>query len=428
MARKMKDSGIECIGEIPEGWEVVPVRSCFDEVRTKNTDGQEQNALQFKSGNIISKANFNVNIDDYVADTITNYTVVLPDTVMINGLNLNYDFKSLRVALVKEKGVITSAYLAIFPDRKKIFPQYATYLFKGYETKMAFHNMGAGIRKTLGYKEFKNQPLLLPSKEDQNKISAYLDSKCSRIDIMLFKIRSSIEEYKKLKQAVITQAVTKGVRGEREMKDSGVEWIGAIPKDWEIKRLKSFCTIVDCKNRTPDVFPDGKYTVVRTTCIKDCSFSYEGSYQTDTTNFKAWTLKGQPHKGDIFFTREAPVGEACLVPNADNLCMGQRVMFFRPEDNSDARYIMYSIYGPLVREYIASKNSGSTVGHLKLGQVACIPIFYCPPLEQKEIADYLDAKCAEIDGLIAKKEQLAKELESYKKSLIYEVVTGKREV
>lgn len=120
--RKMKDSGIEWIGDIPEGWEVAPVRSCFDEVRTKNTDGQEQNALQFKSGNIISKTNFNANTDDYVADTITNYTVVLPDTVMINGLNLNYDFKSLRVALVKEKGIITSAYLAIFPDREKISP------------------------------------------------------------------------------------------------------------------------------------------------------------------------------------------------------------------------------------------------------------------------------------------------------------------
>ena len=150
MARNMKDSGIEWIGEIPEGWEIVPVRSCFDEVRTKNTDGQEQNALQFKSGNIISKTNFNASMDDYVADTITNYTVVLPDTVMINGLNLNYDFKSLRVALVKEKGVITSAYLAIFPDRKKISPQYATYLFKGYETKMAFHNMGAGILRAVG--------------------------------------------------------------------------------------------------------------------------------------------------------------------------------------------------------------------------------------------------------------------------------------
>ena len=242
--RKMKDSGIEWIGEIPEGWEIVPVRSCFDEVRTKNTDGQEQNALQFKSGNIISKTNFNASMDDYVADTITNYTVVLPDTVMINGLNLNYDFKSLRVALVKEKGVITSAYLAIFPDRKKISPQYATYLFKGYETKMAFHNMGAGIRKTLGYKEFKNQPLLLPSEKEQNKISAYLDSKCSHIDIMLSKIRSSIEEYKKLKQAVITQTVTKGVRGEREMKDSGNPWFGQIPTDWKLSRVGLHFSII----------------------------------------------------------------------------------------------------------------------------------------------------------------------------------------
>ena len=165
--RKMKASGIEWIGEIPEGWAVAPVRSCFDEVRTKNTDGHEQNALQFKSGNIISKTNFNANTDDYVADTITNYTVVLPDTVMINGLNLNYDFKSLRVALVKEKGVITSAYLAIFPDREKIFPQYATYLFKGYETKMAFHNMGAGIRKTLGERVQKSAAVITQQRRSE---------------------------------------------------------------------------------------------------------------------------------------------------------------------------------------------------------------------------------------------------------------------
>lgn len=309
--------------------------------------------------------------------------------------------------------------------------QYYNYLFQTTAFQQSLRGYGNGIleiRMRIQMQKLKTVLLPVPTFLEQSNITVYLDASLSKLNILLSKIRSSIEEYKKFKQAVITQAVTKGVRGEREMKDSGVGWIGAIPKDWEIKRLKSFCTIVDCKNRTPDVFPDGKYTVVRTTCIKDCSFSYEGSYQTDTTNFKAWTLKGQPHKGDIFFTREAPVGEACLVPNADNLCMGQRVMFFRPEDNSDARYIMYSIYGPLVREYIASKNSGSTVGHLKLGQVACIPIFYCPPLEQKEIADYLDAKCAEIAGLIAKKEQLVKELENYKKSLIYEVVTGKREV
>lgn len=283
MARKMKDSGIEWIGEIPEGWEVAPVRSCFDEVRTKNTDGQEQNALQFKSGNIISKANFNANIDDYVADTITNYTVVLPDTVMINGLNLNYDFKSLRVALVKEKGVITSAYLAIFPDRKKIFPQYATYLFKGYETKMAFHNMGAGIRKTLGYKEFKNQPLLLPSKEEQNKISAYLDSKCSHIDTMLFRTRSGIEEYKKLKQAVITQAVTKGVRGEREMKDSKIDYIGQIPDEWVLCKLRNIGDAQNGISKSSDFFGKGTPFVSYSDVYKNYSLPFSVSGLVEST-------------------------------------------------------------------------------------------------------------------------------------------------
>ena len=411
MARKMKDSGIEWIGEIPEGWEVVPVRSCFDEVRTKNTDGQEQNALQFKSGNIISKANFNANTDDYVADTITNYTVVLPDTVMINGLNLNYDFKSLRVALVKEKGVITSAYLAIFPDRKKISPQYATYLFKGYETKMAFHNMGAGIRKTLGYKEFKNQPLLLPSKEEQNKISAYLDSKCSHIDIMLSKIRSSIEEYKKLKQAVITQAVT-------TLNCPNVK----------LKYLMDI--IVDCPHETPIYTFTGNYLVIRTSDQSLASLRCdEYMYRLDEAEYKKRTRRLTLDKDDIVYGREGSWGLACLVPQSNKYCLGQRVMQFRCNTRLlYPKYAMYALNSETVYMQGALDTIGSTAPHVNISTI-CNYLLPVPTLtEQKEITNYLDAKCAEIDKLIAKKEQLVKELEGYKKSLIYEVVTGKREV
>ena len=425
MARKMKDSGIEWIGEIPEGWEIKYFVQLFSQVKNKNIGLREKNLLSLSYGKIKQKSIETVG--GLLPDNFEGYNIIDRNDIVLRLTDLQNDQHSLRVGLSPERGIITSAYCSI-RVRGAESPNYLYYYLHTFDIAKGFYGMGSGVRQGLNWDGLKYIKILLPPQHEQDRISVFLNQKTLEIDSMLSKTISSIEEYKKLKQAVITQAVTKGVRGEREMKDSGVEWIGAIPEDWEIKRLKSFCTIVDCKNRTPDVFPDGKYTVVRTTCIKDCSFSYEGSYQTDTTNFKAWTLKGQPHKGDIFFTREAPVGEACLVPNADNLCMGQRVMFFRPEDNSDARYIMYSIYGPLVREYIASKNSGSTVGHLKLGQVACIPIFYCPPLEQKEIADYLDAKCAEIAGLIAKKEQLVKELENYKKSLIYEVVTGKREV
>lgn len=425
MARKMKDSGIEWIGEIPEGWTCKRGKQLFVETNERSKTGSEELLTVSHLTGVTPRSQKNVNM--FMSESLVDYKVCHPGDLAANTMWMWQG----AIGVSRFHGVISPSYNTYRQRTINYIPEYLDYLLRIRPLVDTYNAYSTGItlsRLRLYPQSFLSIHFIVPPMDEQQKIATYLDVECSRIDAMLAKTRDSIEEYKKLKQAVITQAVTKGVRGEREMKDSGVAWIGEIPKDWEIKRLKSFCTIVDCKNRTPDVFPDGKYTVVRTTCIKDCSFSYEGSYQTDTTNFKAWTLKGQPHKGDIFFTREAPVGEACLVPNADNLCMGQRVMFFRPEDNSDARYIMYSIYGPLVREYIASKNSGSTVGHLKLGQVACIPIFYCPPLEQKEIADYLDAKCAEIDGLIAKKEQLVKELESYKKSLIYEVVTGKREV
>ena len=425
--RKMKDSGIEWIGEIPEGWEIVPVRSCFDEVRTKNTDGQEQNALQFKSGNIISKTNFNASMDDYVADTITNYTVVLPDTVMINGLNLNYDFKSLRVALVKEKGVITSAYLAIFPDRKKISPQYATYLFKGYETKMAFHNMGAGIRKTLGYKEFKNQPLLLPSEKEQNKISAYLDSKCSHIDIMLSKIRSSIEEYKKLKQAVITQAVTKGVRGEREMKDSGVEWIGEIPKEWICEKIKYATSIsrglFNHRPRNDERYYNGKYPFIQTGDVANAT-KYIVSY-SQTLNELGKAVSKEFPKGTLTMTIAANVGDVAIL-NFDAY-FPDSVVGFIPNKNIRTLYLFY-VFSSMKDEFTRTAIK-STQLNLNIDRVkeTFIPVTLNVN-EQCEIENYLESKCAEIDGLIAKKEQLVKELESYKKSLIYEVVTGKREV
>ena len=428
MARKMKDSGIEWIGEIPEGWEIKRLGAILHERNEVNNPIQTTSILSLTNNRGVIPYSEKGNQGNKAKDDLTGYKIAHIGDIVLNSMNVIIG----SVGLSNYYGAVSPVYYMLFPRNNiETNIQYYNYLFQTTAFQQSLRGYGNGIleiRMRIQMQKLKTVLLPVPTFLEQSNITVYLDASLSKLNILLSKIRSSIEEYKKLKQAVITQAVTKGVRGEREMKDSGVGWIGAIPKDWEIKRLKSFCTIVDCKNRTPDVFPDGKYTVVRTTCIKDCSFSYEGSYQTDTTNFKAWTLKGQPHKGDIFFTREAPVGEACLVPNADNLCMGQRVMFFRPEDNSDARYIMYSIYGPLVREYIASKNSGSTVGHLKLGQVACIPIFYCPPLEQKEIADYLDAKCAEIAGLIAKKEQLVKELENYKKSLIYEVVTGKREV
>lgn len=154
--REMKDSGIEWIGEIPNDWNLKPIYTVFEEVVNKNYNGNITNALKFTYGTIVRKQNFDADEDDYVANTILNYTIVTPGTIMLNGLNLNYDFVSQRIGLVKEKGIITSAYMAFRPNKTNIInSEFATYLFKAYDGCKAFHNMGGGVRKILNFTEFK---------------------------------------------------------------------------------------------------------------------------------------------------------------------------------------------------------------------------------------------------------------------------------
>lgn len=423
--REMKDSGIEWIGEIPADWEVSTIKRkyVFQTGWTPDTTHEEY----FVGENIW------INISDMKSKVVYDSEKHISDeAVRLASMNISpkgsllYAFK-LSVGAVSFCGIdmYTNEAIATFlPGKNNL--RFLYYTAPIFIIKNANENIYGA--KLLNQKLIRNAKIVIPPLEVQKRIVDYLDRKCSQIDAIIARQQEVIEKLKAYKLSVITEAVTKGLNPDVPMKDSGVEWIGEIPEHWDFRKIKNCCLIVDCKNRTPDPDPDGEYIVVRTTCIRDGSFSYEGSYHTNAENFKEWTAKGQPQHGDIFFTREAPMGEACLVPDADNLCMGQRVMFFRPLDGSDPRYILYSIYGPLAREYIDSKNKGSTVGHLKLGQVASLPLFYCPPKEQSEIADYLDKRCGAIDKVVEKKAEIISKLTDYKKSLIYEVVTGKKEV
>lgn len=423
--RQMKDSGIEWIGEIPESWSVHPAKYAFTEIRDKNTDGKIQVALQFKNGTIIRKNNFEVDSDDYVADTILNYTIVEPDVIMINGLNLNYDLKSLRVAIVREKGVITSAYLALMPDKTKLYPDFANYLFKGYETKMAFHNMGAGIRLTLGFREFKKQPVLFPETyEEQHLISAHLDRQCSLIDSVIEKTKASIEEYKKLRQAVITQAVTKGVRGDRAMKDSDIEWIGEIPEEWEVTRIKNIFSLRDERNSLP-------LEEVNLISLYTDKGVLQHSDIEKTTGNKASNADGYKlvYENDIV-VNIILCWMGAIGRSAYNGVTSPAYDIYVPSDKIECEYYHHYF-----------RTSGFSGDCFKRGRGIMLMRWRtysdqfrdirvpCPPIEeQREILAYLNKKSSEIDTLITKKEQFLTELDSYKKSLIYEYVTGKKEV
>lgn len=417
--REMKDSGIEWIGAIPAAWGVHRIASHFQEIKEKNTANAYSNALQFKMGKIVAKPQ--KWDEDETNETYSAYTVVHPNTIMINGLNLEFDFVTQRVARVECNGIITSAYIALSP-RDDINAEYICYLLKSYDACRAFHSMGRGLRKILSYSELKNKPIVVPPLAEQERIAAFLDAECAEIDAVLEKTRASIEEYKKLKQAVITQAVTKGVRGDRPMKDSGIEWIGDIPAEWSVVPFSKFAR-VSANLVNPSDYQD--YLQVSPENIEKDSGKLLPCKTVSEVGVESWNHFF--HKGQILYSKIRPkLNKVCIAP-FDGLCSAD--MYPIDTDNI-SKFVVYTILSNDFNQQVAMITE-NRVKMPKINQKELSKIIVVLPtnrMEQQEIVDYLDGECGKIDALIAKKQQYLTEIENYKKSLIYEYVTGKKEV
>ena len=303
---------------------------------------------------------------------------------------------------------------------------YAFYVIKSAQSYLVRKAVGGG-QPNISQETIKQLWLPLPPLSTQDIIVRNLDATCSKIDDLLSSVHASIEEYKKLKQAVITQAVTKGVRGEREMKDSGVEWIGEIPVDWEISRIK-YVSIFEPSCDFRKLTPETIITYSPMECIKNGTFerrtSLYGNLAHTLTPFQ---------NGDIVMAKVTPCFENGNIAIMNELQSGyglgsSELFVFRPQ-NINTRYLFYWLQNKLfVHQACATMTGTGGLKRISPSFVKNCNIHYPSTAEQAQIAAYLDTKCAEIDKLIAKKEQLVKELDSYKKSLIYEVVTGKRKV
>lgn len=430
--REMKDSGIEWVGAIPAAWGVHRIASHFQEIKKKNTANAYSNALQFKMGKIIAKPQ--KWDEDETNETYSAYTVVHPNTIMINGLNLEFDFVTQRVARVECNGIITSAYIALSP-RDDINAEYICYLLKSYDACRAFHSMGRGLRKILSYSELKNKPIVVPPLAEQERIAAFLDAECAEIDAVLEKTRASIEEYKKLKQAVITQAVTKGIRGDRPMKDSGIEWIGDIPAEWRKTQLRHCAAIksgitLGKKYEKTDSLVERPY--LRVANVQDGYVDLSVLTTIEVTQDE--DLKYRLRAGDVLMTEGGDrdkLGRGCVWHGEIEPCLHQNHIFAvqTSKDTLLPEFLEYLTVSDVGRSYF-------DVTAIKTTNLACTSsskvLAFTIPLpsveEQAEIVEALNTKCAGIDALVAKKQQYLTEIENYKKSLIYEYVTGKKEV
>ena len=430
MARKMKDSGIEWIGEIPEGWEIKYFVQLFSQVKNKNIGLREKNLLSLSYGKIKQKSIETVG--DLLPDNFEGYNIIDRNDIVLRLTDLQNDQHSLRVGLSPERGIITSAYCSI-RVRGAESPNYLYYYLHTFDIAKGFYGMGSGVRQGLNWDGLKYIKILLPPQHEQDRISVFLNQKTLEIDSILSKTISSIEEYKKFKQAVITQAVTKGVRGEREMKDSGVEWIGEIPKKWNRCKLNSICTFIN-GDRSKNYPSSEDFQDIGIPFIGADSLNgfFVDTYSARHISPAKYASMGglKITQGDILYTlRGSTIGKNAIANFNDGTIasslVGIRVKNPFLASSSFLFYWLNSLNEFVQRDLCIN---GSTAPNLSAENVAQFFIYIPDITEQHEIADYLDAKCAEIDRLIAKKEQLVKELENYKKSLIFEYVTGKKEL
>ncbi len=213
-------------------------------------------------------------------------------------------------------------------------------------------------------------------------------------------------------------------------KDSGVEWLGEVPEHWVQTPIKHVLKgVIDTEHKTCAFFDDGSYLVVRTTNIKSAKLILDGAKYTDLEGFIEWTKRGVPAPGDILFTREAPAGEACIVPSNMELCIGQRTVIMRVNhEELVSRFGLWSLYGGVAAKFIADLSQGSTVAHFNMSDICNIPILLPPLREQKNIADFLDLETSKIDTLTAEAQSAITLLQERRTALISAAVTGKIDV
>ena len=409
--RQMKDSGIEWIGDIPESWGVSKLKffvDCYDGKRIPIDSAKRKSGIYpyWGAGSIT----------DYVDDYIFDEELVLLGE---DGAPF-FDYTRPVAFLVNEK-IWVNNHIHVLKVHDTMKSSYIVHFLNNVDYKSYING---SILNKLTQGNMNEIAMLIPPLPEQQSISAYLDRQCALIDSVIEKTKASIEEYKKLRQAVITQAVTKGVRGERAMKDSGIEWVGKMPIEWESVNPKAL--FIQRKDKA-------KQGERQLTASQQYGVVYQDEYMKMTGN-KAVTVEKDfdilkhVEAGDFVISMRSFQGGLEYSTKTGSISSAY-VMLIPNQEKVFPRFFRWLLKSPVYINALQSTSNMVRDGQaMRYSNFAQVRLYTVPLDEQEEIADYLDEKCAAIDKLTAQKEQFLTELDFYKKSLIYEYVTGKKEV
>jgi type I restriction enzyme, S subunit len=404
--KEYKTTNYDWLPQIPSHWEWKYLSQSCNEQKIKNSGNRENCVLSLSYGNIIRKKDINFGL---VPKEYSNYQIVNKGNIILRLTDLQNDHTSLRTGLVKEKGIITSAYTCIKPHENSMYLQY---LLHSYDTLKLFYGMGGGVRQSIGFKEICNINIPLPPRHEQDQIVRYLDWKVSMINKYINAKKKQIELLKERKQTIINQAVTKGLDINVPMKDSGIEWLGKIPAQWNIRRLKTLTSLSNQKkigNISQYVGLEnieswtGKHIIIK--------------------NIEAQSVCNIFKKGNLLFAKLRPYLAKSWIAEYDGVCSSEFLVMCNIKININYLHSFFKLKSFIF--HIDSSTYGAKMPRANWDFIGNCKLPVPPHDEQEKISVFCQENSISIENYCNKLQQQIKILQEYHTRLISDVVTGK---
>lgn len=432
MDKNMIDTGIEWIGTIPASWKVERLQWQLEEINEKNNPIKTTNILSLTNKLGVVPYSEKGNQGNVAKENYDEYKVAYPDTIVANSMNILIG----SVGYCNYFGCVSPVYY-VFKSKQNSCIRFLNYVFQTQQFQKELRKYANGIleiRLRVSSSDILKRDVAVPSISVQEKVVQYLDMKIADVEKLIAIQENQIENLKLYKESEITRVVTKGLNSMANMKDSGVEWIGDIPCEWVISKVKYLGTTQNGISKSSEFFGHGYPFVSYGDVYKNYSLPKEvdGLIESSDSDREIFSVR----EGDIFFTRTSEtideVGfSAVCEKTIDNACFAGFLIRLRPfEMNSklNTLYAKYYFRSNLTRRYLVKEMNLVTRASLSQDLLKSMIVLLPPLDEQKEIAMYLDKKCCLIEDLILRKQEKIKQLKEYKQNLIYEYVTGKKEV
>lgn len=420
--RQMKDSGIEWIGKIPETWEILPHKRIMRKLKEICFSYSGEDIISLTTNGVIVR---DLNAGGKMPTTFDGYQYVYPGNLLMCLFDI--DVTPRCIGLIKNEGLTSPAYSQFKFIRKDCHAPYYDYLLRYIDDEKCLLHLSKNLRSSLTEEDFGFINTVLPPVSDQQRIADYLDSKCGEIDSLIGLQEQMIEKLKAYKQSVITEAVTKGLDPNAKLVPSGIDWIGEIPEGWLITDIKNMCiSITDGSHFSPERQSEGM-PYITAGDIRGKGIDYNNAMRIRKEDYNTLESQGcRPHKGDVLMVKDgATTGRVGMMTDNEECVLLSSVAMLTPLPNVDSNYLMYLIQSNVIQAQIQLFMAGSAMPRVTLKKINSLKGLLIPLNNQKAIAAYLDEKCADIDRLIDLKQQKIEALKDYKRSVIYEAVTGK---